>query len=213
MCGTTCLYRPHRRPNTRTPGTDTGQQANLGKRKPCSSVSSVSRSTLHRSPLAGDSGQTFIDLQSPLTYKNGTIGTAGTCTIHATHTTHHTRIPHQIHRQGWQSLLRALWWGCKAVSSPCRPTRLSPIGLMNWLKRQQQALHASLHQAKPVGSSSSLDHLRNAHLSDSTCMHHHSPRTDPDHPGPAYKRRVQLLCPAPQPSAPTYRFHATSPLM
>ena len=98
----------------------------------------------------------------------------------ATHTTHHTRIPHQIHRQGWQSLLRALWWGCKAVSSPCRPTRLSPIGLMNWLKRQQQALHASLHQAKPVGSSSSLDHLRNAHLSDSTCMHHHPPRTDPD---------------------------------
>ena len=29
------LHRPQRRPNTRAPGTDTRQQANLGKRKPC----------------------------------------------------------------------------------------------------------------------------------------------------------------------------------
>ena len=43
LCGTTCLYRPQRRPNTRAPGTDTGQQANLGKQTPCSSVRSVSQ--------------------------------------------------------------------------------------------------------------------------------------------------------------------------
>ena len=36
------LHRPQRRPNTRAPGTDTRQQANLGKRKPCSVSQSVS---------------------------------------------------------------------------------------------------------------------------------------------------------------------------
>ena len=36
------LHRPQRRPNTRAPGTDTRQQANLGKRKPC--FQSVSQS-------------------------------------------------------------------------------------------------------------------------------------------------------------------------
>ena len=35
------LHRPQRRPNTRAPGTDTRQQANLGKRKPCSVSQSV----------------------------------------------------------------------------------------------------------------------------------------------------------------------------
>ena len=38
------LHRPQRRPNTRAPGTDTRQQANLGKRKPC--FQSVSQSVV-----------------------------------------------------------------------------------------------------------------------------------------------------------------------